>query len=90
MLFPESTRENFLDFFGENKIKIADALHAVRDEIDDNFVPDVEPFWMMVHGLGDECDASHVAKSGDEIPTFVFAMKFSVLDFPARKLRHEF
>ena len=90
MLFCERTRENFLDFFREDKIEIAYAFHAVRDEVDHNFVPDVEPFRMMIHGLSDEGHASHIAEGSDEIPAFVFAMKFAVLDFPARKLGHEF
>ena len=90
MLLCERSRENVLDFFRENEIEIADAFHAVRDEVDDDFVPDVEPFGMMVHGFGDKGDASHVAESGDEVFAFVFAVKFAVLDFPAGQFRHEF
>jgi len=90
MLFRERTRENFFDFLGKNEIEIADAFDAVRDEVDDDFVPDVEPFRMMVHGFGDEGDASHVAESGDEVLALVLAVKFAVLDFPAGQFRHEF
>ena len=89
MLTSEQTGEHLFHFFRENEIEIADAFDAVRDEINHHFVPDVEPFGVMVHGFGDERDARHVAEGGDEILALKFAMKLAVLNLPAGKAGHE-
>ena len=84
----EDTGENVFDFFRQNEIEITDSLYAVRNEIDNDFVPDVEPFGMMVHRFGDERYARHVSESGDKILAFVFAVEFPVLNGPAGELGH--
>src|SRR5271154_6438422 len=66
--------ENLVDFFREHEIVVADAFYAMRGEVDHHFVPDVEPFGMMVHAFRNESDAGHVAKRGDEILACVFLM----------------
>ena len=45
--------EDFVDFFSELKIEIADALHAVGIEVDDDLVPHVEPFGVVIHPFRD-------------------------------------
>jgi len=45
--------EDFVDFFSELKIEIADALDAVGIEVDDDLVPHVEPFGVVIHPFRD-------------------------------------
>jgi len=40
----KSGAEDLVDFFRQLKIVVADAFHAVRIQVDDHFVPHVEPF----------------------------------------------
>jgi len=89
-MFRESAGKNVLDFFGEDEVQIADAFHAVRDEVDDDFIPDVEPLGVVIHRFGDERDARHVAESGDKILALVLAMEFAVLNLPAGQPGHKF
>jgi len=79
----ESGGENFVDFRGELKIEIADALNAVSIEVDDDLVPNVKPLGMVIHGFGDECDLGHPAKSGDEILALKRFVQFAVDEGPA-------
>src|SRR5689334_3327953 len=89
-MFGEGAGENVLDFFGENEVKIADAFHAVRDEVDDDLIPDVEPLGVMIHRFGDERNARHVAESGKKIFALVLAMEFAVLNLPFGQAGHQF
>jgi len=82
-MFREAGGEDLLHFVGENEIEIADSLHAVGDEVDDDFIPYVEPLGVVIHRFGDERDARHVAECGDEILALVLAMEFAVLNLPA-------
>ena len=82
-MFREAGGEDLLHFVGENEIEIADSLYAVRDEIDDDFIPYVEPLGVVIHRFGDERDTRHVAECGDEIRALVLAMEFAVLNLPA-------
>ncbi len=79
----ESGGKNFVDFRGELKIEIADALNAVGIEIDDDLVPDVEPLRMMIHRFGNESDLGHPAKSGDEVLALKRFVQFAVDEGPA-------
>ena len=82
-MFREAGGEDLLHFVGENEIEIADSLHAVRDEVDDDSIPYVEPLGVVIHRFGDKRDARHVAECGDEILALVLAMEFAVLNLPA-------
>src|SRR5271169_457470 len=75
--------ENLVDFLREHEIVVADSFYAMGSEVDYHFVPDIEPFGMVVHGFGNESDASHVAERRDEILACVFLMQLAVYDFPA-------
>ena len=88
-MFREAGGEDLLHFVGENEIEIADSLYAVRDEVDDDFIPYVEPLGVVIHRFGDERDSRHVAECGDEILALVLAVKFSILHGPAGKPGHE-
>jgi 2,4-diaminopentanoate dehydrogenase len=87
-----SGTEDFVDFFCKHKIVIADAADAVGVEVNDHFVPDIEPLGVMVHGFGDQRDACHVAKRGDEVFACEFAVELAVHDAPplcfAQELLH--
>src|SRR5207245_313521 len=78
--------EDFVDFFRQHKIVVADALHAVGGQIDDHFVPHVEPFGMMVHRFRKQCHARHVAKRGHKITARKFSMQFAVDHAPSLHL----
>jgi hypothetical protein len=79
----ESGGKDFVDFRGELKIEIADALNAVGIEIDDHLVPDVEPLRMMIHRFGNQSDLGHPAKSGDEVVARKRFVQFAVGEGPA-------
>src|SRR5579859_676330 len=89
-LFRESPGKNLFHFFRKHEIEIADSFHAVRDEIDDDFIPNVEPLGVVIHRFGDERNAGHVAEGGDEILALVFAVKLSVSYRPAGKPGQQF
>jgi len=89
-MFGESAGENVLDFFGENEVEIADAFHAVRDEIDYDSIPYVEPLGVMIHRFGDERDACHVTEGSKKILALVLTMEFAVLNLPLGQAGHKF
>ena len=62
--------ENLLDLFRQHEIQIADALHAVRGQIEAYAIPDIRPFGMVVHGFGNQGHTSHVTERGVKILTF--------------------
>src|SRR5712671_6505770 len=75
--------EDFVDFFRQHKVKITDSLHAMSIQVDDHFVPHVEPFRMMVHRFGHQRDARHVAERGDEIPARKLPVQLAIYHAPA-------
>src|SRR5580704_1550106 len=78
-----SRHENLFNFFREHEIVVTDAFYTVRGEVDYHFVPDIEPFGVVVHRFGNKCDASHITEGRDEILAFVFPVQLAVSDFPA-------
>src|SRR5262249_33661119 len=54
-----------------------------------HLVPHIEPFRMMIHGLSDQRDASHVAECRHKILALIFAVEFSVLYCPTGEFRDE-
>jgi hypothetical protein len=78
-----SAGKYIVDFSGELKIEIAETLDAVSIQIDDDFVVDVGPIGVMVHGLREESNLSHFAEGGDEILAGKFAMQFAIRQSPA-------
>src|SRR5438128_986986 len=79
----KSRAEDFVDFFRQLEIVIADALHAVRIQVDNHFVPHVKPLWMMVHGFGHQGDTRHVAERRDEILAREFPVQLAVHETPS-------
>src|SRR2546425_3080344 len=79
----DSAAKDFIDFCGQLEIEVADAVHAVRRKVENDFVPHVEPFGMVIHGFGDESDARHVAEGRDEVLTLKRAMELAVFKSPA-------
>jgi hypothetical protein len=77
-----SRGEDFIYFGGQIEIETADSFCVVGVQVDYNFVVDVEPFRMVVHGFCDERDARHVAECGYEIFALKFAVEFIVYQTP--------
>jgi hypothetical protein len=77
-----SASEDFVNFRGEQEIEITDSLNAVGIQIDNDFVPDIEPFGMVVHGFGDEGNLRHVAKGSDEILALEGFVQFAIHKAP--------
>src|SRR6266849_3594132 len=78
-----SRSENLIDLRGQLEIQIADAFDAVGIQIDDHFIPDVEPLRMMVHGLGHQRHAGHVSKGSDEVLALEGSVQLAVRKAPS-------
>src|ERR1700687_4105209 len=77
-----SCAENFIDLRRQLEIQIADTFNAVGIQIDDHFVPDIEPLRMMVHRFGHQRHASHVPKGGDEVLALKGAVQLAIHKTP--------
>jgi hypothetical protein len=78
----ESGTENFIDLGGELEIEVADALNTVGIEIDDDLIPNVAPFRMMVHGFGHKSDLGHLSEGRDKIFTLEGFVEFAAGEAP--------
>src|SRR6266568_1155584 len=78
--------KNFVDFFRQHKVVVADTFYAVRVQVNDHLVPHVEPFGVMVHRFGDQRDPRHVAERADKIFAREFPVQLAVDDAPAFRL----
>jgi hypothetical protein len=83
MMPKSSLPKDLVNFRGELEIQIANAANIVSTEVYDNFVPDVAPFWVMIHRLRYQSHTSHVSKRGDKIPAFKSAAQLAIYQAPA-------
>src|SRR6476620_5506468 len=73
--FNPLSSKNVVDLSGQFKIQIANALHTVGVQVNHHFVPYVEPFRMMIHGLGHECNSGHVSERCAEVLTLELSVQ---------------
>src|ERR1041385_8936537 len=74
-------RESF-HLLGKLYIEGADCTNGVCRQVDDNFVVDVIPFRMVVHGFGDESRGGHEAERLHKILELIFPVQLPRLDRP--------
>ncbi len=72
-----------VDFGRQLEIQVADALHAVGIQIDHDFVPHVEPFRMVVHGLRHQRHLRHFPEGGRKILTLKCPVELAICQTPA-------
>jgi len=82
--------ENLVNFLAELEIQVTDALDTVGVQVDDHFVPDIEPFRVMVHGLRDQRNTRHIPEGADEVLAFECAMQLPLREGPTLKLLEAF
>jgi len=78
-----SRAKDLVDFFRQLEIVVADALHAVRIQVDHHFVPHVETIPDGDSWLPHERDARHVAERRDEILAGKLAVQLAVHHAPS-------
>src|SRR5713101_8115097 len=81
--------EDFVDFFRQHKIVVADAFHAEGGEVEDHFVPHVKPFGMMVHRFGNQGHTRHIAKRSHKVTARKFPMQFAGDNAPSFGFRQQ-
>jgi hypothetical protein len=74
----------FIDLGSELKVERTDALHAVGVQVDLYFVPNVEPFGMVVQRFGDEGGFGHFGEGIDKILALKILVQFSIGERPTR------
>ncbi len=78
-------REGLVNLRSQFEIQFADPSDAVRGEVHGDFVPDIAPFGVVVHGFRNQSDSRHAAKRSNKILTLEGTMEFSILHGPTTK-----
>jgi len=85
-LLTDPVQGKLFHFLRQLEVQLGDSSGFMGAQVDGEFLIDIQPFRVVVHGFCEQGDFCHKAKGFDKVSEYIFPVQFVVFKAPCRVL----